>query len=170
MSNKATFASEEWRVLRDTPHFVGMSVAMAGASGLFGTISEMFAAGKIIAETTGGSSELLRAVLERDELKESQSHLREESKSQDPRTLANWVLQEAATHCRRSMEILAAKGAPGEKETYAEFLNSMAKRVADASTEGGFLGFGGERVSAKEREALAVLRDALATGEGGAPA
>ena len=37
----------------------------------------------------------------------------------------------------------------------------MAKRVAEASNEGGFLGFGGEKVSAAEREAIQAIADKL---------
>lgn len=171
MSTKATFTPEEWQILRDAPHVVGMSVAMAGASGLFGTISEMFAAGKIIADTTSTSdSELLRAILNRDELKASQDYLRAAAKSQETSKLPEWVLAEAVAHCRQAVDILNGKGAPGERETYVKFLTAMANHVAQASTEGGFLGFGGERVSAKEREALATINAALGEGNAGAAA
>ena len=168
MSNKASFAAEEWQVLRDTPHTVGMAVAMAGSSGLFGTVSEMFAAGKMIATTATGGNELLRALVERDELKASQEQLRTLAKTQDPTRLAEWVLNEAVTGCEKSLAILNAKGAPGDKDSYVKFLADMATNVANAATEGGFLGFGGERVSAKEREAIAAINHALNTGATGA--
>jgi len=149
---------------------VGMSVAMAGASGLFGTISEMFAAGKMIADTASSDSELLRAILDRDELKASQDNLRAAAKSQETSKLPEWVLAEAAVHCRQAVDILTKKGAHGESETYVKFLTGMANHVAEASTEGSFLGFGGERVSAKQREALAVINAALNAGHASATA
>lgn len=40
-------------------------------------------------------------------------------------------------------------------------LAGIAERVANASTEGGFLGFGGERMSEHEKATLADLAKAL---------
>lgn len=44
--------------------------------------------------------------------------------------------------------------APNDARDFKLFLKSIAQRVAEASKEGGFLGFGGERVSAAEQSTL----------------
>ena len=38
---------------------------------------------------------------------------------------------------------------------------AIAEKVANASTEGGFLGFGGERLSAPEKALLTQIHEAL---------
>lgn len=170
MSNKASFTREEWDVLRDAPHAVGMAVAMAGSSGLFGTVSEMFSAGKLIADAATTGNELIKSLLDREELKVSQDRLKAAAKSQDPTKLADWILAIAVDQSRKAVGILGARGALGEKDAYVKFLTEMANNVANAATEGGFLGFGGERVSVKEREAIAAINNALGVAATGTSA
>jgi hypothetical protein len=50
--------------------------------------------------------------------------------------------------------------APAEVDTFRRLVNDVARNVAEASKEGGFLGFGGRKVSDKEKTAMA--RDAAA--------
>ena len=57
--------------------------------------------------------------------------------------------------------IVAAK-APSSAPAFKEWLKAIAAKVAEAGTEGGFLGFGGEKVSAAEKATLDRLASALA--------
>lgn len=57
--------------------------------------------------------------------------------------------------------LLARKSTPEEALGFKQWLHGIATRVAEASNEGGFLGFGGEKVSAAEREALASIGKTL---------
>jgi hypothetical protein len=58
--------------------------------------------------------------------------------------------------------LLDAK-APHEALAFKGWLNHIAEKVASASTEGGFLGFGGVRVSDAEKASLAEIASALNT-------
>jgi len=49
---------------------------------------------------------------------------------------------------------------------YRDWLRSIGRAVAEASREGGFLGFGGEKISEQERRTLADLDAALSNGIG----
>ena len=48
-----------------------------------------------------------------------------------------------------------------EAEAYVNWAIQVAEQVALAAKEGGFLGVGGERVSAQEMTALDAIREAL---------
>jgi hypothetical protein len=50
---------------------------------------------------------------------------------------------------------------PAEVQPYKMWLTSIAKKVAEASKEGGFLGMGGTLVSQNEEEALKELDEVL---------
>jgi len=51
--------------------------------------------------------------------------------------------------------------APNDAKEFKLFLKSIAHRVAETSKEGGFLGFGGERVTAAEQSFLDELSRVL---------
>jgi hypothetical protein len=51
--------------------------------------------------------------------------------------------------------------APAEVDAYKAWLMAIAVQVANASKEGGFLGFGGTRVSGGEQAALERLSSVL---------
>jgi hypothetical protein len=57
--------------------------------------------------------------------------------------------------------IVAAKATPEESEAFRDWLIVTAQAAADAAKEGGFMGFGAERVSAGEQKMLDQIRDAL---------
>jgi hypothetical protein len=50
---------------------------------------------------------------------------------------------------------------PDQAEGYKKWLLEIAGKVANAATEGGFFGFGGERVSAAETAAINELASSL---------
>jgi ABC-type Fe3+ transport system substrate-binding protein len=57
--------------------------------------------------------------------------------------------------------ILAEKATPEEAQAFREWLVEAAQRAAEAAKEGGFMGFGAEQVSEREREMLERVRRAL---------
>ena len=59
------------------------------------------------------------------------------------------------------MTALVAAKAPGAAPAFRDWLKAIAGQVAEAGTEGGFLGFGGEKVSAAEKATLERLARAL---------
>jgi hypothetical protein len=67
------------------------------------------------------------------------------------------VLQRA----KDALGVVAHKGTPQEAAGYRDLLETVAESAANAATEGGFLGFGGVRVSAKEQSFLSALAAAL---------
>jgi hypothetical protein len=58
--------------------------------------------------------------------------------------------------------ILNAK-APGDAAAFKTWLRTISQKVAEASSEGGFLGIGGVQVSDAEKATLADIAKALGT-------
>ena len=56
---------------------------------------------------------------------------------------------------------LVAAKAPEAAPGFRDWLKAIAGKVAEAGTEGGFLGFGGEKVSAAETATLEKIGTAL---------
>ena len=50
-----------------------------------------------------------------------------------------------------------------DASAFKTFLNTLAQKVAEAATEGGFLGLGGVPVSEAEKATLSEIAEALGT-------
>ena len=72
------------------------------------------------------------------------------------------VVPRALEILRQASAVLDAK-APADAPAFKAWLNSVAAKVAEASTEGGFLGFGGVKVSDAEKATLGDIAKALGT-------
>jgi hypothetical protein len=67
----------------------------------------------------------------------------------------------ALEQVRSSISILNGKASQEESDAYRKMIYGVAERVANAASEGGFLGFGGTRVSSGEQGFLDELRGTL---------
>jgi hypothetical protein len=61
-----------------------------------------------------------------------------------------------------AISALSTKGAGTDADAYRKMLSGIGTRIANASKEGSFLGFGGERVSDGEEKFLARLESVVA--------
>ncbi|MGH8579076.1 MAG: hypothetical protein ACREVK_02775, partial [Gammaproteobacteria bacterium] len=67
----------------------------------------------------------------------------------------------ALEDCRAAVNLLASKSSSQEATEYKQWAMSVAEKVAMATTEGSFLGFGGERLSTNEKQLLGEIEGAL---------
>lgn len=161
MTTKADYTNEQWQLLLDVPPAVGTAVMCAGRSGL-GTIKESVAMSASIQGARYGQDgvELIQALFdartkggERSVIETLSSPYRELSTQE--------ILQDAVEKCKQVVRVLAEKATVEERDTYVNWTIYVAEQVALSANEGGFLGVGGERVSADEMRALGAIRDAL---------
>lgn len=148
MATKADFDAEEWTAVVEAPLFAGMRVVSADRGG---TIRESLAIGKVYAAArqSQGESGLL------DELASSPPML-------DPQSLQGGDISSAAEERLRSaIDLLGAKGSPGDVEAYRSFVLSVAQAAAEAHKEGGFIGIGGKQISDQEQAALDEIKAIL---------
>jgi len=162
MTTKTDFTSVEWDVLRDAPSLVVFAVTVAGASGLFGTISEALAPAEIIRGALQGSNQLLREICQKEEMMTSVESIKSRTRAGgDFAGIQAALRKEAIEKARAAVGLLRQKGEPEDIVAYREFLIALGEKVANAAKEGAFLGFGGERVSEHERTLLAELAEAV---------
>ena len=161
MANKETFTGEEWTLLRLTPSLVAGGTTAADPSGLCSSIKESLAGAKGVAGALKANSGLdLFADLAADRsipaMPDPKTLLGEGSREQQMQNLKNAVLERV----KSAVALAASKASQDEAEAYKKMLVSVAELAAEASKEGGFLGFGGVRVSDKEQAFIAEVKTA----------
>lgn len=163
MTAKAAFSADEWNLLRSMVPLVSAGVAAADPSGLFGSVKEAAAGmgGMVDALKKGGELEIMKEMLADKSMPgmpDLKSLMGEGSREQQ---LGNFR-EAAIKRVREAVELVQRKGTPEEAAAYKGMLLAVADRAAHAAKEGGFLGIGGERVSANEKAFLDALQGALA--------
>lgn len=160
MLTKNDFAASDWNTLRDTPYLVGFATLLAEPSGL-GTIKESMALTMGIWENQASEVPLIRNLTSRAEMQAAQDSLRGRLTGSQGRFSKDIMRDLALEQARSAIAILSGKAAPEEIDAYRKLLYGLAEKVANASREGGFLGFGGKAVSAAEQSFLDDLQNAI---------
>jgi hypothetical protein len=162
MATKANFTPDEWKIVLGSPMLAGLAVTLAEPSGIWGMIKEGMASGNatLQAKTDPGATELAKALVADMETSEgrrvAQDGLKSELTAKSPAELKQQVI---ATLTRLG-KILDAK-APGDAAAFKAWLNHIAEQVAEAASEGGFLGFGGVKVTDAEKVSIEEVAQAL---------
>ena len=157
MAIKDAFSAEEWTQIVHAPLLGAAGVVAADPGGLVATLKESGAMASALAEAARGNDSGLvgdlMAELKHNRPKPGDINLGKPYSSEEAVSAAAAKLAEACA-------LVDAK-APGEGAGYRTLLMTLCEKVANASKEGGFLGIGGERVSAREEAALAAFATAL---------
>ena len=154
MTRKADFNAEEWSLLLEGPPTAGMIVISSERGG---TLRETVSMAQVYAEARrqDGPSELLDAIVSEDPRVDRSRY----QSVDDLRT-------EGLRRLREAVALLERKATPEEVDDYRRFVRTVAERAAHAHKEGGFLGVGGQPVSAGEQAALQEIAAAIGA-EGG---
>ncbi|HLH18439.1 MAG TPA: hypothetical protein VKX45_14555 [Bryobacteraceae bacterium] len=160
MLTKNDFSASDWNTLRDTPYLVGLATLLAEPSGL-GTIKESVAMTMGIVENQASEIPLIRDLTSRVEMQAAEGSLKGRFTGLQGPSAKGVIRNLALEHARSSMAILSGKAEPSEIDAYRKLLYGLAEKVANASREGGFLGFGGKAVSAAEQSFLDDLQNTI---------
>jgi hypothetical protein len=149
---RRSFAEAEWTKVRRAPVAAMYVVASASPSGPIGLSKEVSAAAEamtlagkaasptsLVANAFGGGVE-----------------------KEDFETLQKGQLdsERLLAEIHDAYVVVSEKGAP-EAAGFREFVMKVAQSTAEATKEGGFLGIGGVRVTAEEKQAIDRIRTAL---------
>ena len=107
-------------------------------------------------------SPALEAVVAEYETSEGRSAIQEALRKRFAGAKPGDAVQRSLDNLREVSAILAAK-APGDAPAFKAWLSSISQKVAEASSEGGFLGIGGVQVSDAEKATLGDIAKALGT-------
>jgi hypothetical protein len=164
MANKQNFKPDEWTKILESTMLAGMAVSAAEPSGLWGALKEAFASSSALAaaKSNAGSNELIKAVVADFETKEGRSAVQEALRQHLAGAKPAEAVQRSLANLREVSTILNSK-APQDAAGFKTWLQAISKNVAEASSEGGFLGIGGVQVSDTEKATLADISKALGT-------
>ena len=162
MANKASFTPDEWTKVLQSVMLTGVAVSAAEPSGLWGTLKESMAAGRSLleAKSDAGSNELIKAVVADFETSEGRAAAREGLQAKLMGSKPGELKSNAIAALREASSLIDSK-APGDAAGFKTWLRHTSQAVAEASKEGGFLGFGGVQVSETEKATLAEVSGAL---------
>ncbi len=167
-----TLSEDETMLLATLPQAIGSCVATAAGSGLLGTGKELFASGQAVMAGLRDypDNALIQALVPDPSAEDKQAELAQARATRDwamarlkakgihtPAQMAALTLEDARAVAR----LLDSRVDPVQAAQYRAWALSVAEKVAQAATEGGFLGFGGTRLSEAEQALIAQLREAL---------
>ena len=164
MANKQNFKPDEWSKILQSTMLAGIAITAAEPSGLWGALKEAFASSSALAaaKSNTSSSELIKAVVSDFETKEGRASIQEALRQHLAGAKPADAVQRSLANLRDVSAILDAK-APQDAAGFKTWLRAISQNVADASSEGGFLGIGGVKVSEAEKATLAEISKALGT-------
>jgi hypothetical protein len=160
MAAKTDFTPDEWKVLLESVMMAGIAVTAADPSGLWGTLKESFASARTMASGKVGSSDLIKALVSDFETSQGRSIARDGLREQLKGSKAADITAKSVEALRQAATLLDAK-APQDAPAVKAWLREISHNVAEASKEGGFLGFGGVKVSDAEKATLTQIDAAL---------
>ena len=152
MTTKADFTAEEWGQVLGSVMTVGMAATLADPSGLIGMAKEGLASGSalVAAKSDPNANALIKSAVSDFETSEGRAAARTAIKA----ALAGKQPAEIKGDLLKSLSQTAAlldQKAPDDAASFKAWLRDIGEHVANASSEGGFLGFGGVQVSDAER-------------------
>ncbi len=163
---------DELQLLAALPQAIGSAVAFAGHSGLFGTSKEMFASGQALMAGVKDypGNELIQAIVPDPNAADKSAELAQARKTRDWAmarmkakgiSSAEKLTAQMLEDTREANQLLDGKVDPAQAAQYREWALGVAEKVAMAATEGGFLGFGGTRLSDAEKALIEQIKRAL---------
>lgn len=158
MAIKDQFTSEEWAGVLQAPMLAGLAVTAADPGGLWGAIKEGSAMVGTLqkAKAGGAQGSLVSDVVGAFETSEGRSLMQDGVKKLFKGKKPGEASQAAVARLGEIAGVVSQK-APGEAAAFKAWLREIAQKVAESGTEGGFLGFGGEKVSEEEKQTLADI-------------
>jgi len=163
MATKADFTPDEWKTLMQSPLVAGVAISAADPSGLIGMVKESMASARALiqAESDPNADALVKAIATEFETSAGRGLAQEGVKAaiSGAKTPAD-IVAKALASLKAVTALLDAKGGP-DATPFKTWLAGVAKSVAEAAPEGGFLGFGGTQVSETEKATVAQIAAAL---------
>ncbi len=169
-SVKDKFSDDEWYLIATVPSLIGAAMAGAGKSGIIGTTKEAMASMKSIVAGKNDypDNPVIAGILEKAEnfadAKAKAGDMRDKAVSelkaqniQSPDEFNGYMLG----NCEKAIALVSDRCGADAASEYRQWSMSIAEKVAEAASEGGFLGFGGEQVSEGERALLAKIEQTL---------
>ncbi|MEJ2534058.1 MAG: hypothetical protein P8008_00905 [Gammaproteobacteria bacterium] len=163
MSVKDKFSEQEWESIVQSPMLAGIAITAADPGGLWSALKESAGVARSLLEAKSSAdadslATHISATFQQPEgRRAAQERLTETFRGKKPAEMTALAVDRLG-----ESRALVERKAPEHAAAYKQFVRMTAEKVAEAGKEGGFLGFGGERVSDAEKKTLADIDRALA--------
>ncbi len=155
MTSMLGFTEEEWAILESAPLLAALAVGDLSDPKRW--LTELYAVMNAAeAAESEPQSVLIRAVTERMVAREGDSIDLPADLPENPMEARNYLI----AGCLQALRLVMHRS-PAEAVAFKYWLLELARKAAESTKEGGFLGIGGDRISAGERAALHELEAAL---------
>lgn len=156
------FSPEDWALIRSAPLLAGLQVTLSDLrTGPIGILKEGFAPSQAIIEAGGSATNSLVAAVVANIKEMAQKRERLQPPFEVTGKTPDQLKSEVAAQLKRVSSVLEGKVPADQAEGFKSWLVTIAGKVANAAKEGGFFGFGGEKVSAAETAAIQELASSL---------
>lgn len=161
MAAKTDFTSDEWKLLLQSPMIAGIAVSAADPSGLIGMLKESMASARALLQATANADALVKAVAGDFETSEGRGLAQDGVKATITGAKKPADIVAKALETLKAVSALLDSKGGADAIPFKAWLAGVAKLVAEAAPEGGFLGFGGVQVSEAEKATVAQIAVAL---------
>ncbi len=157
MTTKNDFDEQEWARIVRAPLMAGMAITLADPGGPIEAAKESMASIKAATNPPSRQQLLAEVALDLQAMVQQRHNPLKGFKPEGERPPGEQVVDEL--HSVR--ELVAAKADAEEAAAFGQWLVQSAQAAADAAKEGGFMGFGAEQVSQREKDMIERVRAAV---------
>jgi hypothetical protein len=161
-AGKTDFTPGEWKTLLESAMMAGLAVTAADPSGLWGTLKESMASARTVigAKHDANATELIKAIAGEFETSEGRATARDGLRAQLSGKTPPEIVVKSLDILKQAAAIVDSKS-QADAAAFKGWLQHIGQAVAEASPEGGFLGFGGVPISDAEKATLAQISATL---------
>ena len=157
VTTKADFDEQDWARIRRAPMVAGMAITLADPGGPIEAAKESMASIKAATNPPSREQLLTEVALDVQAMAQQRQNPLKGFKPQGTGPVGEQVL----TELREVQQLVATKADPEETAAFGRWIVHAAQAAADAAKEGGFMGFGAEQVSQRERDLLERVQAAV---------
>jgi hypothetical protein len=157
VTTKSDFDEQEWARIVRAPLVAGMAITLADPGGPIEAAKESMASMKSATNPPSREHLLADVALDLQAMIQQRHNPLKGFRPESGRPPGEQVIEELqSVH-----GLIAAKSDPEEAAAFGRWMVASAQAAADAAKEGGFMGFGAEQVSQREKDMLERVRAAV---------
>lgn len=159
MTTKSDYDEQDWTRIVRAPFVAGMAITLADPGGPIEAAKETAATLKIATNPPTREQLLTEVALDVQAMVQAHTNPLKGFKPTSDRPVGDQVVDEL----QGAHALVSAKAAPDEAAAFGAWIVQVAQAAADAAKEGGFMGFGAEQVSSREKDMIDRVRAAVTT-------
>jgi hypothetical protein len=157
VTTKSAFEEQEWARIVRAPFVAGMAISVADPGGPIESAKETMATLKAATNPPSREELLSDIALDLQAMTQERHNPLKGFRLGAGAPAGDQIVDELRT----VYAVVAATAEPEEAAAFGRWIVQVAQAAADAAKEGGFMGFGAEQVSAREKDMIEQVRVAV---------